>query len=110
MGQISHIIKFSYTLLLCLATAWVTLACEKNDLITIKKPTKVLEKAFPENYPSSNPKPNAVIAILNEGTTIKATKKEYGKDFLMYRVQLEDGRNGYIVYEKDAVEIAPEKK
>jgi hypothetical protein len=110
MGKITHICRFSKTLLCCLVLTGSVSACDKGGFVTVERPTNVLEKPFPENYPSTNPEPNAVIAVLEKGVTVELLGDKHGKDYKVYKVRLNDGRTGYILYEKDAVRVSPQKR
>ena len=76
------------------------MSCDEKHIIIIEKPTEVLEKPYPLSYPSSNPRPNSVVGVVNEKETVEVIKEIYGKDFLVYKIRMDDGKVGYVVYEE----------
>lgn len=57
----------------------------------------VMEKPSPADYPSTNPIPNTVIAMLAKGERIKVKDTGYNKDFMYHEVVLPDGRRRYVI-------------
>jgi len=105
MDKIIYLKKFLKNIFIFIILSVGLYGCNKNETILIEKPTKVLENPYPENYPSTNPKPNSVLSILEKGETVKLLQEKYGKDYLVYKVQFDKGKTGYIIYEKDAFKI-----
>ena len=77
----------------------------KDNLMITGKQIDVLEQPYPLNYPSTNPKPNRVIAVLEKGEKVEVVNDRYGKNYLVYKIHLKDGRTGYVIYEKDAFRV-----
>lgn len=90
------------TLMLVLSLSFLfggIVSCSNNDnLIIIDKETNVLENSYPLNYPSTKPMPNKIIRVLNNGEKVKIVKYIYGKDYLAYKISLNDGEIGYIIH------------
>jgi hypothetical protein len=49
--------------------------------------------------------PNKVITILQKGEEVRIIKYNYGKDYLVYKIQLKNGAIGYVIYNKDFFRI-----
>lgn len=61
---------------------------------------RVFENPYPDGYPTSAPKKNHVIDILDdEGVELVGRRVE--KDFMAYKVRLKDGREGFILYDQN---------
>jgi hypothetical protein len=99
-----------------LASALVALTllwgCESDGRIVVLGHTRVLEKPLPEDLykgivrgkdepPIERPK---LVAVLDSGTTVRLLKTEYMKEYAAYRIELRDGRRGY-VFSGDSIEI-----
>ena len=72
------------------------LSCRSSTLVA-DDPLNVLEKPYPIGYPSSNPMPNRVVAVLPAGHRAKVKGDGYGKDFKYYEVALPTGETGYLI-------------
>ena len=60
-------------------------------------PLQVLENASPLDYPSTNPRPNKVLDTVPVGGRLLVIGREYEKDYMYYRVELPDGRTGFVI-------------
>lgn len=81
------------------------LTSEQGDLVITENHIDVLKEPYPLNYPSTKPRPNTVIAVLKKGERVKVINYRYGKDYMVYKIKLQDGRNGYVIYKKDAFRV-----
>lgn len=73
-------------------------SCTNNkETVVIEEPTKLLKNPTPYNYPSTNPYENEIIAVLSSGDKGVVLGCEYGKDFKAYKVQMQDGKTGYLI-------------
>jgi len=76
---------------------------KERGVLVIQGPTQLLENPYPLNYPSTNPQPNKVLAVFQNGETVEFTNISYGKDFRVFEVKTAD-RHGYIVDGEFSVE------
>jgi hypothetical protein len=61
--------------------------------IVAEEPTHVFS-----SDPGIDPDPSRGIAILQSGETADVITRDYGKDYMYYKVRLKDGRKGYILF------------
>ncbi len=66
---------------------------EKRATIIIQEPTELLQKADIKDAPG-----NKVLSILGKGMTGKIVDTKYSKDFMFYKIKMEDGRTGYVMH------------
>ncbi len=58
----------------------------------------VLRNPYPAGYPSTNPRPNGIVANLATGQRVRVKSNGYGEDYMYYEVRLSGGRTGYVIY------------
>ncbi len=73
------------------------MGCGDNVKVIIEGPTNLLMNPYPLNYPTTNPKENAVISQLKKGDEGEVLDYKYGKDFKAYKVELKNGKIGYLI-------------
>lgn len=84
---------FVYSLCVSITFLIILFGCNKKELIVIVDgPTQVF-KEYPE---SGVPDKNQVITIINKGENYEVVKTNYSKDFMFYKIKLNDGRVGYL--------------
>lgn len=91
MGKINNFRWIIFVLMLSV------LGCnsEKTDMIiVIDGQTKVYSE-YPE---SGMPRQEKVITVLGKGVKCKVVTIRYSKDFQFYKIELQDGREGYIIF------------
>jgi hypothetical protein len=79
------------------------MAC-RRECVHILEPTALLNKpVFPTGtYTDSTYRPY-LVSILQPGEELQVYSETYGKDFLAYRVRTRNGRDGYVLYDSQAV-------
>ena len=65
-----------------------------NEMIELNEATVVLKEPGLQNLDKSEMQ----IALLPRGSKLIVLKKEYGKDYLAYKVEMADGRQGYVLH------------
>ena len=79
------------------AVMWSIFSCSsEHRSLVIDRPTELLEKPYPLNYPSTAPLPNAIIRVL-AAQTVTIESDSYAKDFHVYKVRDSSGTKGYII-------------
>jgi hypothetical protein len=90
-----------------------SLGCEGggDQLIVAQGHTRVLEQPLPDYYLAAlrrgggaAPAKSKVVATLDSGATVRLLKTEYFKDRAAYKIELPDGRRGY-VFPGDSIRI-----
>lgn len=69
----------------------------RPSAIIADEPLQVLERPSPIDYPTTNPLPNSVLDTLPPGTRLAVTESGIEKDYMYYRVELPDGRKGFVI-------------
>ncbi len=104
MSKMTALVRLFFSI--CCSTVMVMfIGCDNSQIMIIKKQIDVLKNPYPMNYPSSNPMQNSVIDVLSKGERVKILGHIYGKDYLVYKVRLGNGRIGYVIYIEDAFEV-----
>jgi len=81
-------------------------SCKNTAMIVVaEEPTRVF-KSYPDSGP---PKKDEEIAILNKGETGTVIHSRYSKDFMFYKIRLNDGREGY-VWVGDKFRVVPKSQ
>ena len=77
--------------------ALMLLSCTRdNRVLVLEVETQLLEQAYPLNYPSTAPLPNAVVRVLAP-QDVTILNDRYEKDYHVYRVRDSMGNKGYII-------------
>lgn len=69
---------------------------QKNEILVIDGEVDLLEAPYPMNYPSTAPKPNRVLKILNSQDVL-ILEERYEKDYLVYKVKTNNGEEGFVI-------------
>ena len=67
-----------------------------SESIEFHEKTELLKEPALQNVGN----PEMIIMLLPEGTQVKILEKEYGKDFLAYKVETDEGVVGYVLHTK----------
>ena len=72
-------------------------SCARSErVLELQESTELLTHPYPMNYPSTNPRPNAVLKILKpQRVTILSDK--YEKDFHVYKVRDSENTEGFVL-------------
>lgn len=83
----------------------VVSSCSRDHMraIVADAPLQVLERPSPMDYPSTAPEPNRVLATVPAGERLVVIGRGYEKDYAYYRVELADGRKGYVINRTSAL-------
>jgi hypothetical protein len=73
------------------------LSCGDNMSVVIEGPVKLLKNPYPQDYPSTNPQNNEIIAVLKKGDEGDVLAFSHGKDFKVYKVKMKNGKIGYLI-------------
>lgn len=65
-----------------------------KESLELHEDTEILKDAGLENLDN----PDNQITVLPKGTKVVVLNKEYGKDYLAYKVETSDGLKGYIIH------------
>ena len=67
---------------------------DRQRQLKITGQIRLFEEPYPLSYPG---KENHVVAILNKGDRVEVRRIWYGKDYMVIKVRLADGREGYLI-------------
>lgn len=95
-------------IIIYLLSALLLSGCGKEEgcVLHINGSAEILDKAYPNGYPSMHPKNNAAMTIFENGR-FEVIDKIIGKDYMMYKVETESGKEGYIVHSHNTY-LSPE--
>jgi len=82
----------------------VTGCKDTNSFVIIEEPTDLLSEPDWKDAPG-----NKVIALLQKGERGKVIHVRYSKDFMFYKIKLDDGRTGYVKF-GDKFKVIEEQK
>lgn len=73
--------------------------CAEQGCLRVLATTPLLEKPYPQDYPSTNPQPNRVLVQLGPGEYPYESIVD-GKDFRAYGVRSGDSIQGYVIHDR----------
>lgn len=76
-----------------IALIFLSVSCKNKDMIVVAEDSVSVYKSYPE---SGIPDKNTVIAVLSKGETGDVIKTEHSKDFMFYKIRMNDGMEGYV--------------
>lgn len=75
-----------------------SIGCSSKSIVVIEGPTELLKEPYPIGYPSTNPHPNEIVSVLKKGDVGEVLSYDYGKDYKYYKVKMNDGKIGYLIF------------
>lgn len=90
MGKITYVVLATFFLLV---TSTALSSCSNVDMVVVVENTVEVFEEYPKNKPG-----NKLIATLSKGNKAEVIHVRYSKEFKFYRVRLEDGREGYVMF------------
>ena len=104
MGKIVGIL-----ILLCFCVS----GCEDHREVVTKLPVEVYSEYLEvvirlpvedyAEYSANGVRKSLVIGVIPAGTKIQVLDTRYSKDFMFYKVKMNDGRKGYILWSPDSI-------